>query len=93
MAMDAPQRKVSKVRQDLQDLQAKVGHLESKVLQANKGLQDLLGRLESVLGTAREFWFQKTTTLKWMIIILGLLVLDRLLSHFPQIVTIVAKLL
>jgi hypothetical protein len=57
------------------------------------GAADLLVRLESVLGTAREFWYHKNTLLKWMIIILALLVLDRLLSHSPQILAIVAKLL
>jgi hypothetical protein len=90
----APQaRKVSKVRQDLLDLQARMDNLENKVLQANQGLQDLLGRLENVVVNAKQYWYHRTTLLHWMIIILVLIVLDRLLSHFPQIAAIVAKLL
>jgi hypothetical protein len=79
--------------QDLQDLQERMARLENRALRENQGLLDLLVRLESVIATAKQFWFHKTTLLRWMIIILGLLVLDRLLSHFPQIVEVVMKLL
>jgi ATP-dependent helicase/DNAse subunit B len=98
-AMDAnvPQahqvRKVSQVRQDLQDLKVRVDHLENQALRENQALSDLLVRLESVLVNAQEHWYHKTTLLKWMIITLGLLVLDRLLLHSPQIASLVAKLL
>jgi hypothetical protein len=78
---------------DLLDLLVRQENLENLVRQDRQAQRDLLVRLESVLDTAREFWYQKTTTLKWMIIILALIVLDRLLLHFPQIATIVAKLL
>jgi hypothetical protein len=81
------------VRQDLQALQARVDHLENKALRENQALSDLLVRLESVLVNAQEHWYHKTTLLKWMIITLALIVMDRLLSHFPQIATLVAKLL
>jgi hypothetical protein len=81
------------VHQDLLALQERVDHLENKALRENQALSDLLVRLESVLVNAREHWYHKTTLLKWMIITLALIVMDRLLSHFPQIATIVAKLL
>lgn len=77
----------------LPDLLARVDHLEKLALKENQGLQDLLARLENVITSARQFWYHKTTLLHWMIIILVLIVMDRLLSHFPQIVTIVEKLL
>jgi hypothetical protein len=93
-ATNAPQvRRVSRVQKDLLDLQVRVDHLENKALRENQALQDLLVRLESVLVNAQQFWYQKTTLLKWMIIILGLIVLDRLLSLSPQIAEIVMKLL
>jgi hypothetical protein len=90
MTQDRPARRVNK---DLLDLLVRQERVENQVRQANQGLLDLLVRLESAVASANELWYQKTTTLKWMIIILVLIVLDRLLSHFPQIAAIVAKLL
>jgi hypothetical protein len=86
-------RRVSQVHQDLLDLKVRVDRLENQALRENQALQDLLVRLESVLVNAQQFWYHKTTLLKWMIITLGLLVLDRLLSLSPQIAEIVMKLL
>jgi hypothetical protein len=77
----------------LSDLRGRLDRLETQALKANQGLLDLLGRLESVLAAAQQFWYQKITTLHWMIIILVLVVMDRLLLHFPQIVEIVKRLL
>lgn len=78
---------------DLQDLKDRLGLLENQALKENLALSDLLVRLESVIANAQQHWYHKTTLLKWMIIILGLTVLDRLLSHSPQILQIVSKLL
>ena len=75
------------------DLQDRLVHLENLVRQDRQAQRDLLVRLESVLVNAKEFWYHKTTLLRWMIIILVLIVLDRLLLHFPQIAQIVSKLL
>jgi hypothetical protein len=86
-------RQDRKVNPDLLDLLVRQEKLENLVRQDRQAQRDLLVRLESVVATAKEFWYQKTTLLKWMIIILVLIVLDRLLLHFPQIATIVAKLL
>jgi hypothetical protein len=72
---------------DRQDL------LENKALKVNQDLLDLLARLENVVTSAKHFWLHKTTLLTWMIVILALVVLDRLLLHFPQILAIVTKLL
>jgi hypothetical protein len=90
---DLKVRKVRLDQKDLQDLQVRVEKLENKALQENQALQDLLVRLESVLANAQQHWYHKTTLLKWMIIILGLIVMDRLLSLYPQIAPIVMKLL
>jgi hypothetical protein len=86
-------RQDRKVNPDLLDLLVRQEKLENLVRQDRQAQRDLLVRLESVVATAKEFWYQKTTLLKWMIVILVLIVLDRLLLHFPQIATIVAKLL
>jgi hypothetical protein len=83
----------NKALRESQDLKVRVDHLENKALRENQALQDLLVRLESVLVNAQQFWYQKTTLLKWMIIILGLIVMDRLLSLSPLIAEIVTKLL
>jgi len=90
---DPPAPRGRRANRDLLDLLVRQEKLENLVHQDRQAQRDLLVRLESVLDTAREFWYQKTTLLKWMIIILALLVLDRLLSHSPQILAIVAKLL
>jgi hypothetical protein len=66
--------------------------LEQQAQRDRQALSELLVRLEHVLASARQFWYHKTTLLKWMIIILVLIVLDRLLSHFPTILQIVQKL-
>jgi predicted nuclease with TOPRIM domain len=87
------ENQAQKDHKEIQDLRARQAHLESQALKENRGLQDLLARLESVVVSARQFWYHKTTLLKWMIIILALLVMDRLLLHFPQIAAIVTKLL
>jgi hypothetical protein len=81
------------VNKDLTALLVRQEKLENLVRQDRQAQRDLLVRLESVLANSREFWYQKTTTLKWMIIILVLIVLDRLLSHFPQLVQLAEKLL
>jgi hypothetical protein len=78
---------------DLPDLKARQDRLEKQALKVNQDLLDLLGRLETVTTSAKQFWLQRTTTLTWMIVILALIVLDRLLLHFPQIAAIVTKLL
>jgi hypothetical protein len=88
--MDANARPARPALKDLQDRQ---DQLENQVRQDRQGLRDLLVKMESVVASAGELWYQKTMTLKWVIIILGLIVLDRLLSHFPEIVSLVAKLL
>jgi hypothetical protein len=80
------------VNKDLTALLVRQEHLENLVRQDRQAQRDLLVRLESVLANSKEFWYQKTTVLKWMIIILVLIVLDRLLSHFPQIIQFVEKL-
>jgi hypothetical protein len=85
--------KESKVNKENKDLQDRLEQLESRVRQDRQALLDLLDRLESVVVSARQFWYHKTTLLKWMIIILALIVMDRLLSHFPQIASLVTKLL
>ena len=77
---------------DLLDLLVRQENLENLVRQDRQAQRDLLVRLESVLANSKEFWYQKTTVLKWMIIILVLIVLDRLLSHFPQLIQFVEKL-
>jgi hypothetical protein len=77
---------------DLLDLLVRQEKLENLVQQDRQAQRDLLVRLESVLVNSKEFWYQKTTVLKWMIIILVLIVLDRLLSHVPQIIQFVEKL-
>jgi hypothetical protein len=82
-----------RVNKDLLDLRVRLDHLENQALRDNLALSALLDRLENVIVNAREYWFQKTTLLKWMIIILGLIVLDRLLSLSPQIAEIAQKLL
>jgi hypothetical protein len=81
------------VQQELQALRDRLEILERQAYQENLALSGLLERLESVVVNARQFWYQKTTLLNWMIITLALIVLDRLLSHFPAIVEIVTKLL
>lgn len=78
---------------DLLDLKVRLDQLENRALRENLALSDLLVRLESVVVNAQQHWYHKTTLLKWMIIILGLIVLDRLLSHSPEILAIVSKLL
>ena len=78
---------------DQLDLPGRVDRLERQALQEVQGLQALVGRLESVLVSAKQHWYHKTTLLHWMIIILALIVLDRLLLHFPQILQVVSKLL
>jgi hypothetical protein len=90
-ATNAPRAR--RVNKDLLDLLVRQEKLENLVHQDRQAQRDLLVRLESVLASAREFWYQKTTLLRWMIIILVLIVLDRLLSHFPQIAAIVARFL
>ena len=80
------------VNKDLTALLVRQERLENLVHQDRQAQRDLLVRLESVLVNSKEFWYQKTTVLKWMIIILVLIVLDRLLSHFPQIIQFVEKL-
>jgi hypothetical protein len=85
--------KVSQALKEMQDLRARQDQLENKALKDNLALSDLLVRLESVLVNAKQFWYHKTTLLRWMIIILALLVMDRLLLHSPEIVKIVMKLL
>jgi hypothetical protein len=75
------------------DLPVRVVRLEQRALQEVQGLQDLVVRLETVVVNAKQHWYLKTTLLHWMIIILGLIILDRLLLHFPTIVAIVNKLL
>ena len=86
-------RQVPRARRVNKDLQVRLDHLENQALRDNLALSALLDRLENVIVNAREYWFQKTTTLKWMIIILALIVLDRLASYSPQIVEIAQKLL
>jgi hypothetical protein len=86
----------NKVLQDHLELRAHKGRLdllENQALLVSKGLQDLLDRLGNVIANAKLFWFTKTTLLRWMIIILALIVMDRLLLHFPQILQAVMKLL
>ena len=78
---------------DLPDLKARQDHLESKVLKVTQDQLALLDRLENVITSAKQFWLHKTTLLTAMIVILALIVLDRLLSLFPQIAAIVIKLL
>jgi hypothetical protein len=78
---------------DPQDLKVRVEKLENKALQENQALQDLLAQMASVVASAKLHWYQKTTTLKWMIAILALIVLDRLVSLSPSIVPMVMKLL
>jgi hypothetical protein len=78
---------------DLPDLKARQDHLESKVLKVTQDQLALLDRLENVITSAKQFWLHKTTLLTTMIVILALIVLDRLLSLFPQIAAIVIKLL
>lgn len=80
-------------RLERQDLVVRVEKLEQRALQEVQGLQDLVVRLETVLASARQHWYHRTTLLHWMIIILGLIVLDRLVSNSPQILQIVQKLL
>ena len=79
-------------RSDLQQILDRLDRLENRALKENLALSDLLVRLESVLVSARQYWYHKTTLLNWMIVTLVLIVLDRLLLHFPQIVKIVEKL-
>lgn len=79
--------------QELQELKARLALLEQRALKENLALSELLVRLETVVAGARQEWYHKTTVLQWMIIILVLIVLDRLLLHFPQIALIVSKLL
>lgn len=86
-----PAHRMSKFRQELQELTTRVSNLENQVLQANQGLQDLLVHLESAIVSAGELWNQKVLVLKWMIITMGLIVMDRLLSNFPQIMALVEK--
>jgi hypothetical protein len=76
-----------------QDLSGRQAQLENLVHQDRQAQRDLLVRLESVVVNAQQHWYHKTTLLKWMIIILGLIVADRLLSLFPLIAPIVTKLL
>ena len=78
---------------ELQDLKARLVLLEQRALKENLALSELLVRLETVVASARQEWYHKTTVLRWMIIILVLIVLDRLISHFPEIAQIVNKLL
>jgi hypothetical protein len=80
-------------KMEQQDLSARQDKLENLVYQDRQAQRDLLVRLESVVTNAHQFWYHKTTLLKWMIIILGLIVADRLLSLSPQIAMIVTKLL
>jgi DNA repair exonuclease SbcCD ATPase subunit len=84
-------------RQALQDqparVEERVEQLAQQVQRDRQALQELLARLETVVVSARLVWFHKTMLLRWMIIILVLIVLDRLLSHFPTILQIVQKLL
>jgi hypothetical protein len=80
-------------QRDHKALKDRMDRMEYRALKENLALSDLLVRLECAVASAGELWYQKTTTLKWMIITLGLIVLDRLLSHFPQIASLVAKLL
>jgi len=75
------------------DLQDRLDRVEKQVLLDRQALSVLLDRLESVVASAKQLWYHKTTLLHWMIIILVLIVMDRLLLHFPQIVQIVTKLL
>jgi hypothetical protein len=75
------------------DLLERLDRVEKQVLLDRQALSALLDRLESVITSAKQFWLHKTTLLTWMIVILVLIVLDRLLLHFPQIVGIVTKLL
>ncbi len=78
---------------EIPELKERLAKLENLALKENLALSDLLVRLENVVVSARQFWYHKTTLLHWMTIILALIVLDRLLLHFPQIVQIVTKLL
>lgn len=57
-------RQVLRVTLDLQD------RLEKEALKENQALSDLLVRLESVLVNAKQFWYHKTTLLRWMIVML-----------------------
>jgi hypothetical protein len=90
---DLEAEKPAKVSKVYRDLEVRVARLEAKAFKDSLALSDLLARLENVLANAKQFWYQKTTVLTVMIIILGLIVLDRLLSNFPAIVGTVMKLL
>jgi hypothetical protein len=76
----------------LDPAEVRLVQLEQQAHRDRQALSELLVRLEHVLASARQFWYHKTTLLKWMITILVLIVLDRLLSHFPTILQIVQKL-
>jgi hypothetical protein len=91
--LDLLENKVQQDHQEIKAHKARLDLLESQALLVNKGLQDLLDRLGNVIANAKLFWFTKTTLLRWMIIILALIVMDRLLLHFPQILQAVMKLL
>jgi hypothetical protein len=77
----------------LDPVEERVELLVQQVQRDRQALRELLVRLETVVAHARLVWYHKTTLLRWMIIILVLIVLDRLLSHFPTILQIVQKLL
>jgi hypothetical protein len=93
VSLDLQDRLEKLEKQVRQDHQVRLDRLENKALKENQALQDLLVRLESVLVNAKQFWYHKTTLLRWMIVMLVLIVLDRFISHSPEIVKIVTSLL
>ena len=92
--MNAPQDPQDHLEnKDLKDLLVRQERLENQVRLDSQGLRDLVARLEIVLAESQQHWYHKTTLLRWMIVILVLIVLDRLLSHFPTIAQMVKLLL
>jgi hypothetical protein len=94
MTATAPRaRPDPRVKKEIREIKARLAHLENLALRENQALSDLLDRLESLLAAAQQFWFQRTTLLRMMITISGLVLMVQLLSLFPQIAPLVAKLL
>lgn len=81
------------VLQDLQEVKAKLAHLESRALRENLALSALLDRLESVMSNVMLFWSLRTTQLRRMITILVSIAVVQLLFLFPQIAQLVRNLL
>jgi hypothetical protein len=84
-----PDPQVHQALQDLRDLQERMVRMELRDLKENLALSDLLVRLENVLVSAKQFWSQKITQLRQMIIILVLIVPAQLLLLYPVILQIV----